>query len=250
MGYPLTSGLPSPCALLTAPFSTASPAEHQGSPMSTNRLSRLAMLTAGALFAIGGTALAAAEFSNQNWEIGPVIGARNYSPGMPPAPVTQRRGWYFDFPAPRAGSVHYVTVNSGPLAGARRIVVRYRVEAERGTQFVAEQTPDWPATVSVYLQRRGDGWNVKRGFEFYRWYAPNPTLRQLAPGVGEITVSLGDPGWVSVQGRAAGEFPEQFTAALRDTVNVGLVFGSQQARGHGVYATAPARFRLESFRIE
>ena len=79
---------------------------------------------------------------------------------------------------------------------------------------------------------------------------PQPTLRQLAPGVGEITVSLGDPGWVSVQDRAAGEFPEQFTAALRDTVSVGLVFGSQQARGHGVYATAPARFRLESFRIE
>ena len=218
--------------------------------MTMNLLSRLATLTAGALFASGSTALAAAELSGGNWEIGPVIGARNYSQGMPPVPVAQGRGWYFDFPSPRTGSVHYVTVRTGPLEGARRIVVRYRIEAERGTRFVAGQTPDFPAAVSLYLQRGGDGWSGKRGYEFYRWYAPNPTLRVLAPGVGEFTVSLNDPGWISVQGRPASDFPEAFADALRETGRVGLVFGSAKARGHGVYATGPARFRLESFRIE
>lgn len=217
-----------------------------------NRLTRIAAIATAALLAVGGTALAAAELSSGSWEIGPTIGARNYSQGMPPAPVARGRGWYFDFPSPRGGggSVHYVTTPIGPLEGARRIVVRYRIEAAHGAQFVAERTPDFPATVSLYLQRGGDGWSGKRGYEFYRWYAPNPSLRQLAPGIGEITVRLDDPAWISVQGRPSGDFPEQFAAALRDTGRVGLVFGSQQARGHGVYATAPARFTLESFRVD
>lgn len=233
-------------------FTVASRGFVQPAQMNPLRFARSATVAVGALLAIAGATLSAAELAGGNWEIGPKIGARNYSQGMPPAPVPQGRGWYLDFPTPRGGggSVHYVTMPTGPLEGARRIVVRYRIEAARGAQFVAGQTPDWPATVSLYLQRGGDGWSGKRGYEFYRWYAPTPTLRQLAPGVGEIAVSLDDPAWISVQGRQAGDFPEQFAAALHDTGRVGLVFGSQQARGHGVYATAPARFRLESFRIE
>ena len=217
-----------------------------------HRSPRFAAIATAALFAVGGTAIAAPELSNASWEIGPTIGARNYSQGMPPAPVPQGRGWYFDFPSPRdgGGSVHYVTTPTGSLEGARRIVVRYRIAAARGARFIAGQTPDFPATVSLYLQRGGDGWSGRRGYEFYRWYAPNPSMRQLAPGVGEIVVSLDDPTWISVQGRPSGDFPEQFAAALRETGRVGLVFGSQQARGHGVYATAPARFTLESFRVE
>lgn len=220
--------------------------------MKSNRFTRFAPICAAAVLAVGGAALSASEFSGANWEIGPVIGARNYSQGMPAAPVPIGRGWYFDFPSPRigGGSVHYITTPTGSLDGARRIVVRYRIEAPRGAQFVAEQTPDFPATVSLYLQRGGDGWSGRHGFEFYRWYAPTPTLRELAPGRGEMIVSLSDPGWISVQGRAASDFPRQFAEALSEGGRVGLVFGSRQARGHGVYATAPARFRLESFRIE
>lgn len=220
--------------------------------MKRHRFARSATIAAAALLTIGGAALSAAEFSSGAWEIGPVIGARNYSQGLPPAPVPQGRGWYFDFPSPRTGggSVHYITTPTGSLDGARRIVVRYRIEAARGAQFVAEQTPDFPAAVSLYLQRGGDGWSGRRGYEFYRWYAPNPTMRELAPGIGEMTVSLSDPGWISVQGRPAGDFPREFAEALSQSGRVGLVFGSRQARGHGVYATAPARFRLESFRIE
>lgn len=220
--------------------------------MNPHRMTRFAIISAAAVLAIGGAALSAAELSGGIWEIGPVIGARNYSQGMPPVPVPRGRGWYFDFPSPRTGggSVHYITTPTGSLDGARRIVVRYRIDAPRGAQFVAEQTPDFPATVSLYLQRGGDGWSGRHSFEFYRWYAPNATMRELAPGVGEMTVSLSDPGWISVQGRAAAEFPRQFAEALSDSNRVGLVFGSRQARGHGVYATAPARFRLEGFRIE
>jgi hypothetical protein len=59
-----------------------------------------------------------------------------------------------------------------------------------------------------------------------------------------MTVSLS--GWTSVNGR-----PNRtaFEDALVATDRVGLVFGSSSARGHGVFATAPARFTLISFRI-
>ena len=45
-----------------------------------------------------------------------------------------------------------------------------------------------------------------------------------------MTVSLDDPGWISVQGRPSGDFPRQFAEALGESARVGLVFGSQQAR--------------------
>jgi hypothetical protein len=214
-------------------------------------IKRLASLVA-ALALVGGVSAAiAADVAAEPWEIGPVIRGRNYSQGMPPAPTPVGRGWMFDFPGDAAapGSVHYVTLRTGPLEGARRLIVRYRVDAAPGVRFVPQEQPGEPATVSLMFQRAGDSWSGKR-HEFHRWYAPTATVREIGPGRGEIVVSLDDAGWTSVQGRPAGQFPEAFGEALRQTERVGLVFGSSRARGHGVYATGPARFRLDSFRSE
>jgi hypothetical protein len=184
------------------------------------------------------------------WEIGPHIRGRNYSVGMPLHPAPAGAGWSFDFPYPHAGAghVHYVTFKPGRLAGASRILVRYRVEAPREVRFVPQEAPAAPATVSLYLQRYGDSWSARR-HEFHRWYAPVHTVRVIAPGEHEITVSLGDPSWTSVNGRPVSANPAAFHAALAETERVGLVFGTHGARGHGVFATGPARFRLLSFRI-
>ena len=209
-------------------------------------------LVAGLAFGLTGvTAVVAADVAAGPWEIGPVIRGRNHSQGMPPAPTPIGRGWMFEFPGADTGpgSVHYVTLRTGPLDGARRIVVRYRVDAAPRARFVAQEQPAAPATVSLMIQRAGDSWSARR-HEFHRWYAPAATLREIAPGRGEIVVSLDDAGWTSVNGRPAGQFPDEFADALRQTERVGLVFGSAGRRGHGVFATGPARFRLESFRIE
>ena len=185
------------------------------------------------------------------WEIGPVVRSRNSSVGMPAQPLPSGRGWYFDFPYPHsgAGHVHYVTFDPGSIAGRSRIVVRYRVDAPRGVRFVPQETPAARATVSLYLQRRGDNWSGRRHYEFFRWYAPPATVRELAPGVHEMTADLRDRDWISVMGAPASQAPDAFTAANADTGRIGLVFGSSGARGHGVYATGPARFTLISFRI-
>ncbi|MGR4889551.1 hypothetical protein ACIPPQ_00845 [Sphingopyxis sp. LARHCG72] len=208
----------------------------------------LAALTTFALLAGAGPAAAQNAAS---WEIGPIIRGKNYSQGMPLRPQPTRTGWSFDFPvgSREAGHVHYVTFRPGPVAPRSRIVVRYRVDARAGTRFVPQESPELRGTVSLYFQRRGDNWSAKGRYEYFRWYAPGATVREIAPGEHEISVRLDDPDWISVQARTAGSNPAALQSALADIDRIGLVFGSTAARGHGVYATAPARFTLLSFRI-
>jgi len=186
-----------------------------------------------------------------SWEIGPIIRGRNYSVGMPLHPAPSPGGWSFDFPVGSAGAghVHYVTFRPASMAGKSRIVMRYRIDAERGTRFVPQANPDSPALVSLYFQRRGDSWSGKGRYNFYRWYAPLATARELSPGVQEVSIALDDPDWVSVMGPNAGKARAEMRAALADPDRIGLVFGSEEGRGHGVFSTHPARFTLLSFRI-
>jgi hypothetical protein len=184
------------------------------------------------------------------WEIGPVIRSRNLSVGMPAHPAPAGRGWTIDFPFPaaRAGHLHYVTFEYGPLAGKRRILVRYRVEAAPNARFVALQRPDEPATISLVFQRRGDNWSGRGRYGSYRWYAPGAAVQPLAPGEHVMAVSL-DGGWTNVNGVPAAADRDGFAEAIADTQRLGLVFGSSSARGHGVFATAPARVTLISFQV-
>lgn len=199
-----------------------------------------------------GTALEAAAPPAEAWSIGPIIKGRNYSVGMPRTMSPGRDGPWFDFPVAadrRPGHVHYVTLPTGPLPPDATIRVRYRVDAAPGTRFVPQEVPDEAATVSLVLQRRGDNWSARRGFEHYRWYVPPAKVARLRPGVHTMTVRLDDPQWGNVFSGTSTSHPRQYLAALDDLESVGLVFGSMGLRGHGVYATAPARFTLLDFSI-
>ena len=133
-----------------------------------------------------------------------------------------------------------MTTAAGPLAGARRIVVRYRIDAERGTRFVADEAPDETATVSLYFQRRGDTWTARGRYASYRWYAPELTLVPLSVGTHTMTVGL-DEDWVNVAFLPRSRDPAGYAAARADTGRIGLAFGSKSLRSHGVYATGRAR---------
>jgi hypothetical protein len=187
------------------------------------------------------------------WEIGPVIRGRNHSVGMPPSPSPVRGGdWAFDFPvgSEAAGHVHYVTAPAPDLSRFSRISYTYRVEAAPGTRFIPRETPEVPATVSLYIQRRGDDWSGRRGYAHYRWFAPSTHVMPLAPGTFRVTISLSDPGWTQVWGQPAANHPREFADALADAERIGLLFGSSSARGHGVYASRRARFVLVDLRME
>ena len=184
------------------------------------------------------------------WEIGPVIKGRNYSVNMPLRMDSARDGLSFDFPSvpDDYGHVHYVTFDPGTLRGAKSITIKYRIDAKPGTRFIAQERPGEQANLSLYFQRRGDNWTAKRHYEHYRWYSPHETMIPLRTGTVEVTMPL-DGRWQSVGLRPASENPQEFAASLDRAGRLGFVFGWSHGRGHGVYATAPARFTLLDFKV-
>ena len=209
---------------------------------------RISIFAASAALAIVGTAIAAAPPASQ-WEIGPIIRGRDYSRGMPLRPEQARAGPSFIIPGPNAanGHVHYVTLPTRPLKGASRITLTYRIDAPPETRFVPQESPQLQATLSLYFQRAGDGWTMRQ--PDWRWYAPTNRVVPLAPGTHTVSIGL-DEDWIAMTGPSASSNPRGFAQALADTERVGFVFGSEGGRGHGVYATRPARFTILDFRVE
>lgn len=203
----------------------------------------VAALTGG--LAPSSVAVAAAPAAEQ-WTIGPIIRGRNHSVGMPPSLRAARDGAAFDFPVSGRGSVHYVSLDTGPLEGARRITLRYRIDAAPGARFVAQESGR-PGKVGLAFHRAGDTWTAKGRYEAYRWYSPD--IETLSPGVHTFSARLDDPRWVGVMRSTGANNPEGFAAALAEISAVSLTFGDEGGRGHGVYASAPARFTILDFRI-
>lgn len=192
---------------------------------------------------------AVARLSASAWEIGPVVRGRNSSIGMPSAPQPVAGGGVaFEFPVAGQGEMHALTTTVQPLAGARVVTVRYRVDVARGTRFVAVDTPTEPATISLYLQRRNDSWSGKGQFTSHRWYSAWNAVLPITPGVHTIRVRF-DALWTNVQGQPVSQDRDGYIAALEDTARVGIAFGSSTRRSHGVYATGHARFTLLGFDV-
>jgi len=185
----------------------------------------------------------------RGWEIGPVIRGRNHSRGAAPRPSPgPGGGWHIDLPrAP--GSVHYVTFRHGPLAGRSRIVMRYRVEADRGVRIAPATVPGAPSIITLYFQRRGDDWSARGRFEAYRWYATFASHSPIASGEHEMVAPL-DADWTAVLTSSARGDPAAFRAALADADRVGFVLGGGDGYGHGVFATGRARLIVTDFRVE
>jgi len=135
------------------------------------------------------------------------------------------------------------------LDGASQITVQYRIDAPGDVRFVADESPNQTATVSLYFQQAGDNWSARGRYASYRWYVPVHAVVPLAPGVHTMTVRFDDT-WTNVWGRPNSQDPEGYAAALANTSRIGLAFGSNGLRSHGVYATGPARFTLLAFDIQ
>lgn len=183
------------------------------------------------------------------WTIGPVIKGRNYSIDMPLHPAPRRGGgWQIDLPrAP--GSVHYVTFRHGSLAGKKRIVMRYRIEAAPGVRIEPTTAPELPSMITLYFQRAGDNWSGRRNFETYRWYASFATQSPVVPGEHVIVAPL-DGNWTAVQATSARANPTAFRNAIAAADQVGFVLGGGDGLGHGVHATGRARLVVTDFRVE
>ncbi|WP_166037419.1 hypothetical protein [Sphingosinicella sp. YJ22] len=183
------------------------------------------------------------------WTIGPIIRGRNYSHGMPLHP-TALRGGGFAIDLPQApGSVHYVTFRHGSLAGKRRIVMRYRIEAAPGVRIVPRTNPAQASMITPFFQRSGDNWSARGRYEAYRWYGTFATHSPLQPGTFEMVAPL-DGNWTAVERSSARTNPAGFRDAVANADQVGFVLGGGDGYGHGVYATGRARLIVTDFRVE
>ena len=183
------------------------------------------------------------------WVIGPIIKGRNYSRGMPLHPTPSRNGWWhIDLPRP-PGSVHYVTFPHGSLAGKRRIVMRYRVETDRGVRIAPPSDPNGPSIITLYFQRSGDNWSGRGRFETYRWFATFASQSPIRPGEHQIVAPL-NANWTAIETSSARTAPEAFREALANADQVGFVLGGGDGYGHGVFATGRARLTMTDFRVE
>ena len=219
----------------------------RSAPLRTAFIAVLALLAACGEAAAARGEAGAADASA--WTIGPIIKGRNYSVGMPLHPTPRAGGgWHIDLPrAP--GSVHYVTFPHGSLAGKRRIVLRYRLEAAPGVRIEASTAPGTPGMITPYFQRRGDSWSGRGRFETYRWYATFATHTPIRRGEHEIVAPL-DARWTAVERSTAHSAPRAFEDALAQADQVGFVLGGGDGYGHGVYATGRARLVITDFRVE
>ena len=170
------------------------------------------------------------------WTIGPIIGGKTFSPGMPLHPIADGPNWYFDFPQ-LPGSVHYVTRNAFE-SGRDLIRIHFRITGH--SEFKATEGSA-RAAVRLMIQRRGDSYSWdKASYRF--WFGPVP----LAPGEFVIEEALTPDRWTNVGGRTD---PAGFRALLNDLETVGFTFGGQFA-GHGVYVIGAGRFVLIEYALE
>jgi len=183
------------------------------------------------------------------WTIGPIVRGRNYSKGVPLQPSPRRGGgWQIDLPrAP--GSVHAATFRHGPLTGKRRIVMRYRIEADPGVRLLAASDGRSPAMITLYFQRAGDNWSGRGRFETYRWYATFATRSPLTPG-DHLMIAPLDARWTAVETSNAHGNPGAFRQAVAAADQVGFVLGGGDGYGHGIFATGRARLVVTDFRVE
>lgn len=185
------------------------------------------------------------------WRIGPTIHGVNHSVGVPEIPLPHPEGWYFDIPYPdaNAGHVHYVTFHHGPLTGKRRLVLRYRIEADEGVVLHPRTAPGGGAMLTLYFQRKGDDWSGQGKYDAYRQYATFATVYPLVPGEGEIVAPL-DGAWTGTMYATRANDPAGFDAAVREAQAVGFVLGGGSGYGHGAYASGPAWFVVTAFLVE
>ncbi len=183
----------------------------------------------------------------------PALWSFLYSPNMPSHPTANPSGgWYFDFPA--TDGVHYLIV---PVSGYANSSMSVGIEVtttgdplfdwRTNPNNTCGNPPSTPATVKLFLQRRGDDMAGTPGTtEFYRWWSV-PSF-SLAAGSATLAASIGDPSqWSSVLGKNGADAPSQFQQAMNDLAAAGITFGGGCFAGHGVFVTGgTARFGLSS----
>lgn len=152
--------------------------------------------------------------------------------GITGSPEPYGTGFAFDFPDHATDHPRYVIGPPIQLTAGKPLTMRYTIT---GGGFVAQERPEQTASMSLYIQGQGDINGLGT-----RWYSQK--AQPLVAGSGEFAVLLVPDKWINVNGQ---HDPVAFARAIGNPAYVGVVFGSENGRGHGVYATQASRIAAE-----
>ena len=181
--------------------------------------------------------------ASSGWEIGPIIDGRNYSPGA----VALSADSFTIPPAP--GHLNALTRATGPLSIRNTIRLRYRIDLAEGAAIEPPCCPGSPASLALFIQRRGDNWSARAQYETFRWYSTSHFISPLEAGEHELIVPLSGR-WTAVLTSASDTSPAAFREALANAARIGIVFGGGTGWAHGASATGEARFTILEWSVQ
>lgn len=181
-----------------------------------------------------------------SWQLGPIVNGENYTTGANVGVYPD--GWYIDVPPP-PGSVHYVTMATGPLTGKSKIVMEFRVETGPGAKIVPSDVPQLTSMLSLYFERANLCWTA--ACETQRWYSVGfANVRPLVAGSYVLEAPF-DANWTAVLTTSRASNPAAFADTMANAGRVGFVLGGGNGAGHGVYAVGgAARIVITKFTVE
>jgi hypothetical protein len=160
----------------------------------------------------------------------------------------------------------YYLVTVPPILTCKNFAMSGQINASSGVSFKANDPSDTATTMScgLYLEEVGDNLSGAGNFAYYRWWSHSARVT-LQNGVFSGSTSFDNlSDWSSIFGEYAtqttvdanigGGKPTQsphqgFAAALANPAWIGITCGGFFF-GHGVYATGPATFTMNSFSIQ
>lgn len=181
--------------------------------------------------------------ASSSWEIGPVIDGRNYSLNAIALSADS-----FAIPV-GSGSLNALTQPTGPLSVSNTLHLRYRVDIVPGAVIEPKCCPGSPASIALFIQRRGDNWSAQGSYEAFRWYSTSNFISPIGAGEYMLTVPL-SARWTATLTSASDTNPAAFRDALANAARIGIVFGGGDGWAHGVQATGEARFTILEWTVQ
>lgn len=192
--------------------------------------------------------------SPSGWYHGPVIDNVPYMRGVGRWPMATPLGEFeFTFPEDENGAVKYITRRTNYIGNAKGIEFTYRFNTRDATLVALNggTAITSPPTVSPYFATADNDWKTHHR----RWWGTPTVLEDTGNEYKTVRVMFDDfDQWVSVRGKLPTDTPADLQNALNKASQIGLTFGSNPFRGHGVREEPSrvgwdARFVLHSYKV-
>jgi len=152
----------------------------------------------------------------------------------------------FTFPGPGGVAGYFYTQPPTTMAQGQTVTLVYSIDGSTPEWGVSDPVDGPPATMHLFLWRRGDDLSCNGVMASYRFWAPSGVTLKL--GDDQTLSSVLDPSvWTNCYGQ---HNTSGFVEALENAMGIGFTFGGQKFFGHGVYLSGGnATFKVNNFTV-